>query len=76
MPQANASFYGSNSITLSAIRVWNALHEQSELELTSAISRGKVTSMINNNYIKKGMDTKRLLSVLLFIIIIINHYYL
>ena len=57
VPQVNTSLYGSNSITLSAIRDWNALHGQSGLELiiSPSISRGKVTSIIKNwfldNYI-------------------------
>ena len=56
VPQVNTSLYGSNSITLSAIRDWNALHGQSGLEpISPSISRGKVTSIIKNwfldNYI-------------------------
>ena len=57
VPQVNTSLYGSNSITLSAIRDWNALHGKSELELiiSPSISTGKVTSIIKNwfldNYI-------------------------
>ena len=58
VPQVNTSLYGSNSITLSAIRDWNVLHGQSGLELIippSIISRSKVTSIIKNwfldNYI-------------------------
>ena len=55
LPQVNTSLYGSNSISLSAIRDWNALHGQSGLKLISpAIFRGKVTSIIKwflNNYI-------------------------
>ena len=57
VPQVNTSLYGSNSITVSAIRDWNALHGRSELELiiSSLISRGKVTSIMKNwfldNYI-------------------------
>ena len=49
VPQVNTSLYGSNSITLSAIRDWNALHGQSGLEpISPSISRGKVTSIIKN----------------------------
>ena len=57
VPQVNTSLYGSNSITVSAIRDWNALHGRSELELiiSSLISRGKVTNIMKNwfldNYI-------------------------
>ena len=56
VPQVNTSLYGSNSITPSAIRDWNALHGESGLKLIShAIFRGKVTSIIRkwflNNYI-------------------------
>ena len=57
VPQVNTSLYGSNSITLSAIRDWYALHGQPGLELiiSPSISRGKVTSIIKNwfldNYI-------------------------
>ena len=57
VPQVNSSLYGSNSITLSAIRNWNSLHGQSGLELiiSPLISRGKVTSIMKNwflnNYI-------------------------
>ena len=56
MPQVDTSLYGSNSITLSRIRDWNALHGQSGLKLISpAISRGKVTIITKkwflNNYI-------------------------
>ena len=56
VPHVNTSLFGSNSITLLAIRTWNALHGQSGLELvSSAISRGKVTSITKkwlfNNYI-------------------------
>ena len=39
VPQVNTSLYGSNSITLPAIRDWNALHGQSGLELIIAPSR-------------------------------------
>ena len=57
VPQVHTSLYGSNSITLSAIRDWNALHGQSGLELiiSPSISKGKVTSIMKNwfldNYI-------------------------
>ena len=53
VPQVNTSLYGSNSITLSAIRDWNALHGQSGLELiiSPSISRGKVTSIIKNQFL-------------------------
>ena len=53
--QVNTSLYGSSSITVSAIKDWNALYGQSGLELISAsISTGKVTSIpkkwFPNNY--------------------------
>ena len=50
LPQVNTSLYGSNSITLSAVRDWYALHGQLGLELiiSPSISRGKVTSIIKN----------------------------
>ena len=53
VPQVNTSLYGSNSITLSAIRDWNALQGQSGLELiiSPSISRGKVTSIIKNRFL-------------------------
>ena len=57
IPQVNTYLYGSNSITLSGIRNWNALLGQSGLELiiSPSISRCKVTSIIKNwfldNYI-------------------------